>query len=259
MAVKSCLYPTRIMHHRLTPKEHRFEYRFFSFYLDLDEVDQVVSQSRLISRQKFNWYGFYEEDHILKKGMDLKNSVLAYLKEQGIDLPGGRIMLLTNLRMAGYVFNPVSFFYCFDHEDKPVCVLVEIGNTFKELKYFLIKNHPDGAAFKSEQTKYYYISPFTHLDDQLEFALGVPQEKLNIHINTKKNQGDRVVVTSMMGERVELNDKALWTLTWSIPLVTLKTIVLIHWHAFRLWMKGVPYEEKSANQHWQKGVYRVSK
>lgn len=260
MDLKSCLYTTTIMHHRLSPTEHRFDYRFFSFYLDLDELDVLNEQVPSFSRNRFNLYSFFDRDHILRQGLSIKESVHAYLKENGIDLSGGRIMLLTYLRTMGYVFNPVSFFYCFDQHGHPVCVVAEIGNTFGEQKYFLMKYDDfQKEAFRADRDKHYYISPFTHLDDQLNFKLAIPSDKLNIRIDTAKPNQDKVVLTSMLGDRLDLTDKNLWALTLQIPLVTLKAIFLIHWHALLLWMKKVPHQEKTANMHLQKGVYRVSR
>lgn len=257
MELKSCLYETEIMHHRLSPKEHRFSYKFFSFYLDLDEINGLTKRILFLSRNKFNLYSFFDRDHIEKDGHPVKESVLSYLNEKGINLAGGRIMLLTYLRTFGYVFNPVSFYFCFDKNDRPVCVIPEIGNTFGELKPFLIRRDQlNGRKFKDSQDKFYYISPFARLDDQLDFKLTIPGEKLNICIDTSR-RGKKLILTTMLGHQEPLSNRTLGWLTLKFPLVTLKVISLIHWHAFLLWMKKIPYEEKTSNIHLQKEVQRV--
>lgn len=255
--MNSCLYETDIMHHRLTPKEHKFSYKFFSFYLDLDEIDEVVGQTSLLSHNRFNVYSLYDKDHIEKRGASIKANILKLLQEKGIDLTDGRIMMLTYLRTFGYIFNPVTFYFCFDKKASPVCVVPEIGNTFGELKPFLIDaRHLKGKRFKQQQDKHYYISPFTQLDNQLDFKLAIPDEGLNICIDTSKNQ-KKVILTTMMGKRRELTNKGLLWMTVKFPFITLKVISLIHWHAFLLWMKKLPHEEKTSNMHLQKGVHRV--
>lgn len=255
--VNSCLYETRIMHHRLIPCEHRFEYKFFSFYVDLDELDAIVAHSRWVSRNRFNVYAFHDRDHVTRGGLTLKESVEAYLADRRVDIQGGRVMLLTFFRTWGYVFNPVSFYFCFDRNQRPVGVIPEVGNTFGELKLFYIDgHHGQGDEFHQSVDKFYYVSPFTRLNDQFDFCLSIPGEKLNIQVDTSR-QGRKVILTEMTGQRQEWTDQNLLRLTWRFPWVTLKVITLIHWHALRLWLKRVPFEFKTANPHHQKEVYRA--
>lgn len=255
--MNSCLYETEIMHHRLAPKEHRFSYKFFSFYLDLDEIDEIARKVLFLSRNKMNVYSFYDIDHLIKGQRSIKDNILSYLRDHGIDLQGGRIMLLTYLRTFGYVFNPVSLYYCFDKDNKPLCVVPEIGNTFGELKLFFIGTEDlNGSKFKDSQEKFYYISPFTQLDDTLDFRLTIPSDRLNICIDTSKN-GKKIILTSMIGEKKKLTNGNLLWMSIKFPLITLKVITLIHWHAFMLWLKKIPHEEKTNNPHMQKEVRRA--
>ncbi len=256
MELTSSLYETEIMHHRLTPKEHKFSYRFFSFYINLDEIDELTSRITLLSHNKFNIYSFFDKDHMEVGDKTIKEKILNYLAEQGIDLTNGRIMLLTYLRTFGYVFNPVSFYYCFDENDSPVCVVPEIGNTFGEIKAFFInQNHLVGNKFKDCQDKYYYISPFTRLNDQLDFKLTIPSEYLDVRINTSRD-GENILLTSMMGPKKELNNVQLFWMTLKFPFVTLKVIVLIHWHALLLWFKKIVFKNKEEHMDLQRDVLR---
>ena len=254
--MRSCLFDTNVMHHRLSPKEHKFNYRFFSFYLDLDEINELVRDHFIVSRNRFNLFSFYDKDHLDIGGKDTKENIIRLLLDHGIDIKDGRIMLLSYLRIFGYAFNPVSFYFCFDAQDRPICVLCEIGNTFGELKPFLIKNESlTKKRFQDEQVKHYYISPFMKLDDRLEFKLEIPGEGLNIRINTKRKNG-RVLLTSMVGAKKSLNTATMLKYALLIPFETIKVIVLIHWHALILFLKKIPYEQKESNPQLQKGVYR---
>lgn len=257
--MNSCLYETRIWHRRLIPKEHEFAYKFFSFYIDLDELDILVSDKGLVSRNRFNVYSFYDRDHVTRDCLNVKESLYAWLAERGVDMSGGRVMLLTYFRVFGYVFNPVSFYFCFDRDRRPVGVVPEVGNTFGELKLFLLGNkHLSGVQFDHSEEKMYYVSPFTRLDDRFDFRLQIPDESLNIQVDTSRS-GQKVIETAMTGQRHLWSQRELLKMGLKFPFVTAKVITLIHWHAFRLWLKKIPYQEKTACPHLQKEVYRASR
>lgn len=227
------------------------------FYLDLDEIDALEKKLPFLSRNRFNVYNFADHDHLEIGGKDVKENIQLYLKSKGIDTPIKRMMLLTNLRTFGYNFNPVSFYYCFDQDNSPICVVPEIGNTFGEIKpYFLGKKYFDGKMFDSKQIKYFYISPFSDLDTYMHFRLKVPEEKLDIKIDDIQN-GEKFLYATMSGERKELNNKNLFLYTLLFPFVTLKVITLIHWHALLLFLKGLKYHAKESNPQYQREVTRV--
>lgn len=255
--MNSCLYECDIMHCRIKPRRHRFNHRIFMFYLDLDELDAVAGSLKLLSRNRWNMFSFYDRDHLELGKRTVKENILQYLHTHKIDDKIGRIMLLTNLRTMGYIFNPVAFYFCFDKKGKPLCVVPEIGNTFGEIKPFYIGPEDlSGEIFESLQTKHYYISPFVELDIPMDFRLTVPGEKLNMKIDDVKD-GEKFLYTTMSGPRRELSDSNLWLYAWRFPFVTLKVIFLIHVHALILYLKKIPYHAKEANGHLQKGVYRA--
>ncbi|MBI3874959.1 MAG: DUF1365 domain-containing protein [Verrucomicrobia bacterium] len=264
------------MHHRLAPKEHQFRYSIFLFALDLDELDEVAARLRLFSRNRANLYSFRDADHLpeprsrrreeaepsanevrlLTSSATTKANLLAWLAEQGVTLPtDARIQLVTLPRVMGYVFNPVSFYFCTDAAGEPLCAVAEVGNTFGELKPFLLRREDlrDGV-FRRVAPKHFYVSPFFALDVAFDFKLRMPGESLEIHIDDR--EGDRrVLLTTLAGRRVPLTDSQLAWQTLKCPLVTLKVISLIHWHALRLWWKNVPWHRKAANPHLQRDVF----
>jgi DUF1365 family protein len=225
------------------------------FYLDLDELDKMARQIKMISRNRFNVFGFYDKDHIKNdEGLrsDTKTKVLSYLKENNIDLTGGKVFLLTYLRTLGYVFNPVSFYFCYDHNGRQQCVVAEVGNTFGEMKLFLISSLKGGPAIKDE-TKYFYVSPFVDLDVTFNFRLNFPGDRLKLFIDDYKDD-QRIISTSLVGSRQALTDGRLIVNFLRFPLITLKVISMIHWQAFLLWCKGLNYHPKQSNMHLQKRV-----
>lgn len=264
--INSCLYKARVMHNRLAPKVHSFHYDIFMFYLDLDEIDNLHKKLRFMSRNKFNLFNFRDKDHLQlprqnpDTSKNTRQHIVNYLAINGVNIGNGRIMVLTNLCTLGYQFNPVSFYFCYDESGAPVCSVVEVCNTFHEMKpYFLGADTRFDNSFKLNTEKYFYVSPFIDMDTNFDFNLQVPGEKLDIRIDDFDKQGDRFFISTLNGKRVPLTDAKLLYYFFSFPLITLKIIGLIHWQALKLWLKKLPFHAKTANIHLQKGVYRPYK
>lgn len=258
--MNSCLYKANVMHHRLEPKKHRFNYNVFMFYVDIDELDMLTKRLWMFSRNKFNFFSFRDSEHLQlpidkpDKSKNVKQHIADYLAQQGIEWMGGRIMLLTNMNVLGYNFNPVSFYYCFDKNGQSLCVVPEIGNTFGEMKLFILKKeHFSAEKFHLNTTKYFYVSPFVDHDTNFDFNLYIPDEKLNIRIDDYKNE-KRFFISTLTGARKPLNNLNLLWYSIRFPFITLKIITLIHWNALVLWMKKIPYRKKGENPELQRDV-----
>ncbi len=258
MALNSCLYRIKIWHDRQSPKRYSFAHDVFMFYLDLDEIDEISRRINLFGHYQNRIYDFQDTDHITAGKASVKANVLAYLSTKHVAHDIEKVFLLTNVRVFGYVFNPVSFYYCFDRDKNPVCVVVEIGNTFKELKYFFLgPQTKKSTSFKGQEVKYYYISPFTDMDHTLDFKIDIPSDKLNITIDVLK-ENQKYFYSRMTGARSELNSAQLWRMTWAYPWVTLKVIFLIHWHAGILhFFKRLAFHAKEETPELQKDVFRL--
>jgi len=261
------------MHARFAPKAHRFDYRIFLFALDLDELDELPRQLRLFSHGSRNLYSFRDADYLpvhepvfqgsgaaasIKKteSLNLKARVVAHLSAHGIDLAGGRVLLVTLPRVLGYLFNPVSFYFCQDRAGNPVAVLAEVTNTFKEMKpYVLGPDTRQDGTFSLRVPKHFYVSPFSDVDVAFDFKLRVPQERLSVQIDDYVGAG-RTLTSTLTGPRQPLTDGRLAWFTLKYPLLTLRIIGLIHWHAFRLWLKNVPWFAKAARGVDQRDLYR---
>jgi DUF1365 family protein len=246
------------MHHRFAPQVHHFQHNIFMFYLDLDELENINSEIRLFSHNRKNIYSFRDSDHEPAGACPLKERILSFLEKNGINPgPDGRVMLLTLPRVLGHVFNPVSIYYCFDANGTPICSVAEVGNTFRERKLFLVGRDGLGAGdiFNQVVTKHFYVSPFSSLDLRFDFRLRIPGEKLDIIIDDFED-ADKILISTLKGRRIPLTNRNLSWLTIKYPLVTLKVIFLIHWHALRLWLKGVPFYRKSENAGLQREVLR---
>ena len=252
--MNSCLYECKVMHQRLAPKKHRFSYRIFMFYLDLDEVDAVTRRIPFFGRNRRAVFAFNDADHLGEASGTVKEKLLTYLAANEVELPGdGRVMLLTLPRVLGYVFNPVSFYICMDGAGAPLCAVVEVGNTFGEKKLFLIRETSEADRFRLIAPKHFYVSPFSALDLQFDFKVRVPAEGLDIHVDDL--EGDhKTLLSALTGRRAPLT---AWRLGWfgvKYPMVTLWIMFLIHWNALLLWIKRVPFHQKEARPDLQRDV-----
>lgn len=259
MPLTSCLYETEIWHLRKRPRPYSFRHKHFMLYLALDELDSLNSRLQLFKSQDRALYKFDEADHLpdATSTVSLVDRLRHFALENGIEPESiSRISLLTNVRVAGYVFNPVSFFFCTGSDDKPLCCVVEVGNTFGEKKAYLLKaDRAEGNKFLGQRQKLFYVSPFTELEQTFDFKLILPDHALELLIDTVED-GVPIVKSGITGRRIELTDSNLWMLTLRYPLATATVIALIHWHALMLWLKRVPYRRKSDDLDKQVDVMR---
>src|ERR1700761_85431 len=195
--MNSCLYKARVMHNRLSPQPHHFDYKVFLFCLDLAELDQLSKKLRLLSRNRFNLFNFRDSDHLQLPGTqgEIRSHLTQWLQTHNIELGNGRVMLLTNCRTLGHQFNPVSFYFCFNEEDQPLCAVAEVGNTFHEMKpYLLGRSSLQDNPFHEKIRKYFYVSPFIDMDTWFDFDLKIPDQNLKIRIDDYDAEGHRFFV-----------------------------------------------------------------
>jgi DUF1365 family protein len=226
------------------------------WHIDLDEIDQLVRSNPLVSHNRPNLYSFRDDDHLYLGKPTLRENIETYLKREGIEEHPARITLLTNLRTFGHVFNPVSFYFCYDAAGAPLAVVVEVHNTFGELKpYLLDRGDLERKRFSKKTPKLFYISPFSDLDQRLEIKAELPGEHLALYVNNYEPGEEKPFFrSSLTGRRVALNTRSLLGYSCRFPLVTVKVLLLIHWHALKLYLKRVPFHAKAENPHLQTGI-----
>lgn len=253
----SCLYQATVMHHRFSPKRHRFDYSVFMFYVNIDELPMLAKKLRLFSIDRFNFFSFRKKEHlqVSAEAQSTRAQLTAYLLQNEIKLTDEKVMLLTNMNVLGYNFNPVSFYFIFDKSDEPLYCISEVSNTYREMKPFLLtRKNFENNIFSLDTEKYFYVSPFFEHDSHFTFRLAVPGEKLNIKINTVK-AGTKVFISTLTGRRKALTNAALLWYSIRFPLIPVRIMFLIYWNALLLWWKKVPYRAKAANPELQRDVY----
>lgn len=251
------LYECMVAHCRLKPKRHAFNYRVFMFCVDLDDLSALSRRTFGFSHNRFNLFSIDDGDHIdLGHAGGIRPNLIAWLAGQGIACPdGSRIQLVTFPRVLGYGFNPVSFYYINTRDGEPFAVVAEVVNTFREMKLFAIESIDSEGLWHRRVAKNFYVSPFSDPGMEFDFRLGPPDEKWRVNIDDH-DAGERVLLSSVRGERRELTSARLVWYAFKYPLLSLRIIGLIHWHAFLLWVRRVPFFRKSERIEAQQDVMR---
>lgn len=238
--LRSCLYRGQVMHHRFRPTRHRFVYEVFSLYLDLDELDAVDRGLRLLSVERPNLLSFRAADHGRRDRSALRPWVEEQLARHGIVDAAARIALLCFPRLLGYVFNPLSIYFCHGAGGGLRAIVYEVKNTFGEQHCYVFAVTPDNGRLAHACAKAMYVSPFIGMDAHYEFKLRVPDERLLITIFEREPAGP-VLTATHTAERRPLTDRELLRALRQNLFMTWKVIGGIHLEALRLWWKGVPY------------------
>ncbi len=252
-----CLYDCKVMHQRMQPQRYGFTSGMFMFKLDLDRIPELVEELPILSHNRSNIYSFHDKDHLWLGRPTLRENVEAYLVEQGINERPARIELLTSLRVMGYVFNPVSFYFCSRSNGLPLCIIAEVHNTFGELKPFLLRPEDfNGKRFEAERVKHFYISPFSELDPLLQLRLEFPGEHLALYVNSRhRSETAPFFRSSLTGRKRPLTQIELLRFSFRFPFITVKVMALIHWHALRLYLRKAPPHSKSEHPELQRDIY----
>ncbi len=232
----------KVFHARHFPKQNSFLYKVYYLLLD---IDKLPFKSRFISFGKFNLFSFYRTDHCKHdKNLDLQNWIKNILAKENIK--PHRIMLLAHPRILGYVFNPVSFWFCLNEKEELIAVLAEVNNTFNEAHSYLIFNQ-DKSVIKGDQEhfakKEFHVSPFFKREGKYRFKFDYNAQKIKVFIDYLVD--DKLMLqTSLNASCKPLSDIELIKAFFTIPFLTFKVIFLIHYQALKIIFKGIKYIKK---------------
>ena len=239
----SCIYSGLIIHKRFKPKKHFFSYKAFSLLIDLNEIEDLEKKINFFSHNKFNILSFYNIDHGPRDGSSLTKWVKKNLVKAKININEVSIKLLCFPRFFGYVFNPLSIFYCYDKNEQLRAVLYEVKNTFNEQHTYVFRSKPSSKIILHKCNKKFYVSPFIEMKTFYNFRLLKPGKSINIQIKQTDSYG-LLLLAQQVGKKINLNSKSLFYQFLKHPLMSFKVIVAIHFEAFRLWSKGIKLVRK---------------
>lgn len=241
--MKSCIYKGLVRHTRFEPCLHDFEYTLFMMYIDLAELPLLFNRFSLWTVDSPGIATFRRTDHYGDHDQSLEDSIRKLIHEKTGAEFNGPIRLLTHFRYFGYVFNPLSVFYCFNEDGKTIeYIVAEVTNTpWKESHcYVLTNDRDDDNNFKTRHHKEFHVSPFMNLDMEYQWKITTPNQNLSLQIeNIRKSKKLFEACISM--RKIEINRSNLTKVLLNFPLMTLKVTSAIHFEALRLWLKGINY------------------
>lgn len=219
-------------------------------YLDLDELPALAGDHWYWSHEKANLVSFRRRDYLGPGALPLDQAVRDLVEEQTGQRPAGPVRLLTHLRTWGYLFNPVSFYYCFDSQQRLQAVAAQITNTpWGERHTYVLEA---GAARRWTFAKAFHVSPFMPMDQTYDWRFSDPGASLRVHMESWQ-QAARVFDASLVLRRRPLSGPALRGMLWRHPLMTLRVSAAIYRQALALKAKGCPFHShpKTQEEHHQ--------
>ena len=240
--MNSCIYNGEVTHTRFKPVRHFLRYKTFSLLIDLDEISKLDKSISIFSYNRLNVFSFYDKDHGDRDGSSLKNWVIKNIYKFKIKANITKIKILCYPRVFGYVFNPLSIFYCYE-KDKLKAIFYEVKNTFNEQHTYIFKIK-ENLELKQKCKKRFYVSPFMDMETYYNFKLLNPNDKLSVFIKQTDAKGT-ILTATQTGYKKEFSFKQLIINFFKYPLMTIKIIGSIHYEAFLLWKKGAVYRKRN--------------
>jgi uncharacterized protein len=249
----SALYVGSVRHRRHRPSSHAFRHRSYHVLIDVDELPDLDREVRGFGYNRRAVTTFRDTDHFGPLALPVREKLGHWLAARGVELPAGRVMVLANLRVAGHVFNPVSWWFCHHADGSLAFVVAEVDNTFGESHSYLLDDlepHRDGTL-RARADKVFHVSPFLPIEGLgygftiVPPGAGDPDERILVHMDVEDDQG-RILDATQDGRRVPLTSRSLARVLLTHPLMPLRTVLLIHAHALALWAKGVRSFRKPA-------------
>ena len=237
----------KVMHRRLRPTEHQFSYGVFFLRLPLSQLP--VARNRWLSVNSFNLLSLYTKDYGARDGTDVEQWARCLLETNGLSVADGEIVLQTFPRLLGYVFNPISIYYCYDKSGDMRAAICEVSNTFGERHNYLVAHEHGEPIIASDwivARKVFHVSPFCEIRGYYRFRFEQDAGRAFAQIDHFDGNADedKLIVTTIHGAPQALTSANAVSTFLRFPLMTIGVVARIHWQAWKLWRKSVPFFAK---------------
>ncbi len=242
-AAAAAVYPGAVMHARLNPFGHRFVYRVFSILIDVDRLAEAGRMSRLFSVNRANLASFHESDQSERPGETVRQYADRLLAESGLLERPARILLLSYPRILGYVFNPLSVYFCYNHSGELTAMIYAVRNTFGGRHTYVAPirgGEFTDAGVRQTRRKVFHVSPFIGMDARYHFRIMPPGRTVRLRIH-ETEEGKPLLSATFAGDHRPLDTSTLALCLARFPLMTFKIVAGIHWEALKLWLKGARF------------------
>ena len=241
----SALYVGTIRHRRVEPSAHDFRYATYQLLIDLDELPELARRIPFFGYNGPGLTSFHDADHLGGRDVPLRAKLDEWLATRGTSLGDDAVLLLTNARVLGHVFNPVSYFFCLRPDGSLRRVVAEVNNTFGDTFCYLLDDlESRGNGFETSSRKQLHVSPFIDMEEiSYEWLLTPPGPRLTVHIDETR-QGRKFFDATLQLERRPLDARSLAKVMLRHPLTPLHTVARIHWQALKLWWKRTPVHRR---------------
>ncbi|NEB00397.1 DUF1365 domain-containing protein [Streptomyces sp. SID13726] len=227
------LYPCTIAHVRTAPRRRTLRHRTYLWLLDPDRPPRLPFPLRPLAR-------FDPRDHFTGEHPSIRAGLDAFLAGHGVRLDGGRVLMLTHARVLGYVFNPLTLYWCHGPAGDLRCVVAEVHNTYGGRHSYLLHPDPTGTA---RAAKRFYVSPFLPVDGHYRMRLPEPAERLDLTVHLDREHG-RAFTATVRGTRRTASPTTLLRLALRHPWSTLAVATAIRVHGVRLFLRGLPVQPR---------------